>query len=61
MIAWKKQLIESSPGIFERPNSRSKTERDPKIDDLYNQIGRMKVENDFLKKKYKQLFPTELI
>ena len=61
VMAWKKQLIESSPGIFERPNSRSKKEKDPTTDDLYEQIGRITVENEFLKKKYKQLFPTEFI
>ena len=28
-------------------------------DELYKQVGKLQVENEFLKKKYKQLYGTE--
>jgi len=55
---WKRLLLESIPDLFERPNARRKDEKQEILDDLFNQIGRLKVENEFLKKKYNQLFPT---
>ena len=55
---WKKQAIENLPDIFERPNKKSETEREAeeKYDDALKTLGRMKIENEFLKKKYKQLY-----
>jgi transposase-like protein len=48
--AWKKQFLEQASGIFE--DKRKKAE-DQEADaaELYKQIGQMKVENDWLKKK----------
>ena len=58
---WKKQLLDKIPDIFERPNKKpeglKKVEKERDI--LYRNIGQMKIENDFLKKKYKQLYGTE--
>ncbi len=48
---WKRQLLEGSPGIFSRGGiGRTKTEEEVAAP-LYEQIGRLKVEVDFLKKK----------
>ncbi len=47
---WKRSLLEGSADIFDKaPNSRKQT--DEKIDELHRQIGKLKVENDFLSRK----------
>ena len=58
---WKKQLLDGMPSIFERPNKKSDEQknREKEKDLLYKNIGELKVENDFLKKKYRQLYGTE--
>lgn len=58
---WKKQAIENLPELFERPNKKSEQERvaEEKYDDALKTLGEMKIENDFLKKKYKQLYGTD--
>ena len=48
--AWKRSLLEGAEDIFDKgPNSRKHT--DEKIDELHRQIGKLKVENDFLSRK----------
>lgn len=48
---WKRQLQEGAPGIFSRGvTGREKTEEELTAP-LYEEIGRLKVEVDFLKKK----------
>jgi transposase-like protein len=48
---WKRQLIEGSPGVFSSGgNGRGRTEEEL-TGPLYEEIGRLKVENDWLKKK----------
>jgi transposase len=48
---WKKQVFDELPTIFARPGSeRVKSEEAP-IASLYQQIGQLKGEVDFLKKK----------
>jgi transposase-like protein len=61
MIAlWKKQLLESAELVFEKTGKDKEAESaEKKQDDLYKQIGQLQVENDYLKKKYKQLYGTE--
>lgn len=51
---WKKQLMEELPGIFS--GARKKTDRKAEAlqDELYRQIGQLKVEIDWIK-KYSQL------
>ncbi len=57
---WKKQLIENATTAFDKHgDSREQKETEEKQDELYSQIGQLKVENDFLKKKYRQLYGTE--
>jgi len=48
---WKKQLLESLPEIFSRSRDRDKQRQDDLTDRLYRQIGQLKVELDWLKKK----------
>lgn len=60
---WKKQAIENLPEIFDRPNKKTDGERyaEEKYDDALKVLGTMKIENEFLKKKYKQLYGTDPI
>ncbi len=49
---WKKQLINSLPGIFRDPNAPPPDhEKDLLIEDLYKKIGQLNIELDWLKKK----------
>lgn len=59
--AWKKQLLKGAADLFERPNKKSEEKREvEKNKDLYlKTVGELKIENDFLKKKYRQLYGKE--
>jgi transposase len=48
---WKKQVIEQLPEIFSTKSGQMLHEHENKLAMLYEQIGRLKVENEFLKKK----------
>lgn len=48
---WKKQLCEAAPEIFSSRRSRVNHSEESFKDNLYQEIGRLKVELDFLKKK----------
>lgn len=49
---WKTQLVEGASEIFEdKRKTKSKKKEEDITEQLYQQIGQMKVENDFLKKK----------
>lgn len=52
--AWKKELLANSAKIFETPNKNIEDEIEKKEAILYRQIGQLKVENDWLKKKSEQ-------
>ncbi len=58
---WKRQLIEGASDIFERPNKKSEKEKEAEKerDIQLKTIGELKVANDFLKKKYRQLYGKE--
>ncbi|MCK5777061.1 MAG: transposase [Bacteroidales bacterium] len=45
---WKKEFLEKSQDLFDKPGK--KRERKTNEDELYRQIGKLKVENEFLKK-----------
>ena len=47
--AWKRQLLDGAEEIFTRKNTRKQNGVEEA--QLYEQIGRLKIENDFLKKK----------
>jgi putative transposase len=55
VAAWKKQLLEGATGLFE--DGRSKRGADDVANDqeLYEQIGRLKMEVEWLKKKAAEL------
>ena len=48
---WKKQLLREGSAVFARPNSQAKRDRETKETELYEQIGRLKMELEWLKKK----------
>lgn len=48
---WKKQLLEGSPEVFARNHKRARQDEHELTDRLYQQIGQLKVELDWLKKK----------
>lgn len=48
---WKKRLLESSTGIFSDRPERDQRHQEELTDRLYQQIGQLKVELDWLKKK----------
>jgi putative transposase len=48
---WKKQLLESVPEVFSRSRQRDRQKQDELTEHLYQQIGQLKVELDWLKKK----------
>ena len=48
---WKKKLLEELPGIFTDQRKKSEKENEELTSELYRQIGQLKVELDWLKKK----------
>jgi transposase len=48
---WKKQAVEALPGVFGGGGQREAEEREAHTDRLYQQIGKLQVEVDWLKKK----------
>ena len=57
---WKKHLIDNASSAFDKSGTdKEQQDSDKKQDMLFSQIGQLKVENDFLKKKYRQLYGTE--
>lgn len=48
---WKKRLLEELPSIFSDRRKREEKEGTAEADELYRQIGQLKVELDWLKKK----------
>ena len=52
---WKKRLIQELPGIFSSRRKKEDRKTEEIQAELYRQIGQLKVELDWLKKKYTQL------
>jgi putative transposase len=49
---WKKQLLEGADGLFQDGPRKAKAESDePQAGELYEQIGRLNVQLEWLKKK----------
>ena len=48
---WKKRLLEELPGLFSDRRRREGKEDEAQADELYRQIGQLKVELDWLRKK----------
>ena len=51
IVQWKKQLMESLPDIFSVRRKKEQHEQELLTNELYQQIGQLKVELDWLKKK----------
>lgn len=55
ITSWKRQLLESVSELFVDGRSRKSDEASADEQELYEQIGRLKVEVDWLKKKAAEL------
>jgi transposase len=47
---WKRQILDGAADIFDKSH-KSRRQAEAKTDELYRQIGQLKVENDFLSRK----------
>ena len=52
---WKKTLVEKGSAIFGTPHRKDEKKRDKQETELYEQIGRLKMELEWLKKKSGQI------
>jgi transposase-like protein len=52
---WKKQVLEALPEVFSERNKKQEQNREEVESELYRQIGQLKVEVDWLKKKSERL------
>lgn len=52
MNNWKKAVLEVLPEAFSNKRKLQENDQQALIDELYKQIGQLKVENDFLKKNF---------
>lgn len=48
---WKKQLLSGAEQVFDTPGGKTSKEDEPEAAELYEQIGRLKVELEWVKKK----------
>ena len=55
ITAWKKQLLEGAPELFEDGRGKRAAEDTANDQELYEQIGRLKMEVEWLKKKAAEL------
>jgi len=55
VAAWKQQLLEQAAELFADGRQRGREESTAKEEELYEQIGRLKMEVEWLKKKSAQL------
>lgn len=51
---WRKRALEGLVEIFKEKGSKSSKDNGKLVDELYRQIGQLKVENEWLKKKSAQ-------
>jgi transposase-like protein len=52
---WRDRALASLPGIFSKAAARTEKDHAELEEELFRQIGRLKVENDWLKKKSQEL------
>ena len=53
--AWKRDLVESGPDVFSNRRAQREREQATREAELYEQIGRLKMELEWLKKKVTRL------
>lgn len=58
ITAWKKQVLDEIPSIFSQKHEKTQRAHEEEKDELYKQIGQLRVENEWLKKK-SNLFPSK--
>ena len=51
VMMWKKQVLQVLAEVFSQKRGRHGTERQALLEELYGQIGRLKMELEWLKKK----------
>jgi transposase len=49
--AWRKQALEGMSSLFSNAPDQDRKEREALIEDLYKNVGQLRVENEWLKKK----------
>lgn len=54
ILQWKKQLLDSLPEVFGKRRERSAKDQGELTDQLYKEIGKLKVEKDWLEKKSRE-------
>lgn len=52
---WKKEFLDKAPEIFTKKSSKEAKKEAEKEDELYRQIGQLKVELEWIKKKDREL------
>lgn len=52
---WKNQLLAEGPAVFERKKGQHQSGQESQEAELYEQIGRLKMELEWLKKKSNQI------
>jgi len=52
---WKKQLLENLPSVFDSKRGPKSIENNDLTDSLYQQIGKLQVEVEYLKKKFNSI------
>ena len=50
-VKWKQKVLEGIPSLFNGGSTVELKEKDALIEELYKQVGQLKVEMDWLKKK----------
>lgn len=55
VLQWKKQALDALPEIFSEGKKKQEESREDVENELYRQIGQLKVEVDWLKKKSERL------
>ena len=50
IVRWKTQAISGLKDIFSNKNTKSQINYEARIENLYTQIGKLQVENEYLKK-----------
>jgi transposase-like protein len=52
---WRDRALAALPAVFSKGRAKSEKDHEELEEELFRQIGRLKVENDWLKKKSQQL------
>ena len=55
IMRWKKEALSGLADVFSKGKDRRNNDQQALIEELYSQIGRLKVENDWLKKNLEKI------